>query len=116
VASEVEQVLVNVIRNAAQAIRLANILDPQIMIEAHADATWLYLSIQDNGPGIPEAVRKKIFEPFFTTKRAGEGIGLGLSLCYHIITARHQGHMQIDSEPGKGANFIITLPLKGEGD
>ena len=69
------------------------------------------IDIEDNGPGIDEDIKKRIFEPFFTTKPLGEGTGLGLSVSYMIITNNHRGTMEVESEIGKGTNFIIKLPL-----
>ena len=68
--------------------------------------------VQDNGPGIPEAIQARIFEPFFTTKPTGSGnTGLGLSLSYEIVTQGHGGTLAVESEEGRGATFIITLPV-----
>ncbi len=64
----------------------------------------------DTGPGMEEAVRKRIFEPFYTTKEVGEGTGLGLSIAYFIITEDHGGTMAVESAPGTGSCFILTLP------
>ena len=64
----------------------------------------------DNGPGIPPDDLRKVFDPFFTTKAPGEGTGLGLSLCYRIVTA-HGGTISVDSNPGDGASFTLRLPL-----
>ena len=69
------------------------------------------ISVEDNGNGIPEDVRKKIFQPFFTTKPTGEGTGLGLSLSYDIVTKGHNGDLRFESEPARGSKFIISLPL-----
>ena len=66
----------------------------------------------DNGPGIPAAIRDKIFEQFFTTKPTGSGTGLGLSLSYDIVTQGHGGTIEVESEPGNGASFIIRLPVE----
>ncbi|WP_439364552.1 GAF domain-containing protein [Bradyrhizobium sp. DASA03005] len=68
------------------------------------------IRIRDNGTGIPADVRQKIFNPFFTTKPAGEGTGLGLSICHDIIVKQHGGSIEVDTEPGKYTEFIITLP------
>ena len=68
------------------------------------------IRVHDNGPGIPATLREKIFEPFYTTKPAGSGTGLGLSLSYDIVTQGHGGALTAESEEGKGAAFIITLP------
>jgi len=68
------------------------------------------ISITDNGPGIPDDIQARLFEPFFTTKPAGQGTGLGLSLSHDIITQGHSGDLVVESEPGKGATFIVRLP------
>nr|WP_320016231.1 ATP-binding protein [uncultured Desulfobacter sp.] len=74
------------------------------------------IEIEDNGPGMDEETRSKIFDPFFTTKPVSEGTGLGLSVSYFIITENHNGRMEVNSEPGKGATFIIRLPVEGKKD
>ncbi|HKL32210.1 MAG TPA: HAMP domain-containing sensor histidine kinase, partial [Tangfeifania sp.] len=68
------------------------------------------ISVNDNGPGIPENIKDKIFQPFFTTKSTGEGTGLGLSLSYDIVKA-HGGTISADSKENVGTEFIITLPV-----
>jgi signal transduction histidine kinase len=68
------------------------------------------IRIRDNGDGISESVRQRIFEPFFTTKPSGSGTGLGLSMSYEIVVQQHKGQLRVESEPGKFAEFIITLP------
>ena len=67
------------------------------------------ISISDNGPGIPDAIKDKIFQPFFTTKPTGQGTGLGLSLSYDIVKA-HGGELKVKSKEGEGSEFIINLP------
>jgi signal transduction histidine kinase len=69
------------------------------------------IRIKDNGYGMPEATRYKLFEPFFTTKPEGKGTGLGLSISYQIVVEQHGGAIQCISEPGKGAEFVIAIPL-----
>lgn len=71
------------------------------------------MEIEDNGPGMDEATRKRVFEPFFTTKLAGVGTGLGLSVSYFIITENHNGEMWVESAPGRGSTFSIRLPAGG---
>ena len=69
------------------------------------------IEITDNGTGIAPDIQDKIFEPFFTTKPTGTGTGLGLSVCYSVITHGHDGRLRVDSTEGEGATFIVTLPL-----
>jgi signal transduction histidine kinase len=69
------------------------------------------ITIADNGPGIPEAVKPRIFDPFFTTKSIGKGTGLGMSISYQIVTERHGGTLQFMLETGKGTTFAIALPI-----
>jgi two-component system NtrC family sensor kinase len=71
----------------------------------------LEISVKDNGNGIPVEIKDKIFQPFFTTKPTGEGTGLGLSLSYDIITKGHGGEMLVQSQEGKGTEFIIKLEI-----
>ena len=112
--TEIEQVLLNLLRNAAQAMMDANppIAEPRIRITARLQAQELRIEIADNGPGITQENRKRIFEPFFTTKAASSGTGLGLSVSYFIITKGHGGRMHVLSPPEGGTTFIIELPWK----
>jgi len=112
-AAMIQQVLLNILRNGAQAMQTAGIEQPQFTIRARLEQKreMIRLEVQDNGPGIDERYRSRIFEPFFTTKPAGEGTGLGLSVSYFIIVENHGGEMTVESQPGSGATFIIRLPL-----
>ena len=71
------------------------------------------LVVEDTGPGIPSEILPRIFDPFFTTKEVGGGTGLGLSITYGVVE-RHQGHIEAESSGGRGARFIITLPMDTE--
>ena len=110
-AHQLHQVLVNLITNAHHAMRRQP-GSRRITLTARRDAAAgsARLAIADTGPGIPPEVRTRIFEPFFTTKPVGEGTGLGLSLCHSII-AEHRGTITVESEEGRGATFVITLPV-----
>jgi PAS domain S-box-containing protein len=116
VAIEVEQVIFNLLKNAAQAMG-GNPPErpPRLMIRMWKEPRYVVLEIEDNGPGMTEAVRRRIFEPFFTTKPPGIGTGLGLSVSYMIITQNHRGLLEVDSAPEQGARFTIRLPQE-EGD
>ncbi len=110
--TEIEQVLLNLLRNAAQAMAEAEppIPDPCIGIRVKALNDGLRIDIRDNGPGISPENRKRIFEPFFTTKSAGAGTGLGLSVSYFIITKGHGGAMYVSAPAEGGTVFSIELP------
>lgn len=110
-APELQQVLLNLLRNATQALQRQDNPPAAIDIRVYAEAAHLVIEIQDNGPGMTDTVRAHIFEPFFTTKDVGSGTGLGLSVSYFIITERHQGSIEVKSSPTKGSTFIIKLPL-----
>ncbi len=106
------RVFVNIILNAAQAIQSQERNElGHIRISAGKEDQAVKLWFSDDGPGIPEENLSKIFVPFFTTKDIGQGTGLGLSISYDIIVNKHNGSMEVKSEPGKGAAFLITLPI-----
>jgi signal transduction histidine kinase len=111
-ANEINQVLLTLVVNAAQAIKATNRTDGLITITTWADDEYVYCRVEDDGPGIPEDLRHRIFEPFFTTKKAGEGTGLGLSIAYDIIVNRHQGTMTLDSTAVDGAAFTLAIPRR----
>jgi len=102
-------VVLNLLNNAFDAVKETE--NALVIISSKRSGGKIRFSVSDNGPGIPDDIRQKIFEPFFTTKATGEGTGLGLSLSYDIITKGHGGSMAAESTPGKGATFVITLPL-----
>ncbi|MFZ5425446.1 MAG: ATP-binding protein [Thermodesulfobacteriota bacterium] len=112
-ANQIEQVLLNLMRNAAQAMGCCKEGTPgaKIVLRTVHDGEFVRMEVEDNGPGMPEEVRKRVFEPFFSTKGPGEGTGLGLSVSYFIITANHKGSLEVESEPGRGTKFIIRLPV-----
>ena len=112
-ANELEQVLLNLLKNAAQAIhQRPQTSEPgRITLRTRLSPPWAEIQVEDNGVGMPEAVRKRTFEPFFTTKEIGQGTGLGLSVSYFIITNNHKGQMEVQSTPGQGTCFTLRLPL-----
>lgn len=109
---EINQVLLNIVVNAAQAIGSQ---EPKklgkIKIETFVDNDYVYCKISDDGPGIPQELQQKIFDPFFTTKESGKGTGLGLNICHDIIFNKHKGSLTVESEVGKGSAFTIKLPI-----
>ncbi len=104
--TQLSEVVLNILNNAYDA--LAKEENKWILIEASADNRWVYLTISDNGPGVPVEVQSKIFDPFFTTKQIGKGTGLGLSVSQGIM-ADHKGEITYNSEHA-GAQFIIRIP------
>ncbi|HCR12018.1 PAS domain S-box protein [Solidesulfovibrio sp.] len=112
--TEIEQVLLNLLKNAAQAMagHPPAQAAPTIVLGTSRTDAGVRIEVADNGPGMPEAVRRRVFEPFFTTKEPGLGTGLGLAVSYFIITANHGGTISVESEPGKGATFVIELPVE----
>ena len=111
--NKIQQVLLNILRNGAQAMQTAEIRSPQFIFRTRLtrNRKKAIIELEDNGPGLDEQTRKRIFEPFFTTKPVGEGTGLGLSVSYFIITENHKGEITVESNPGDGAKFIISLPV-----
>ncbi len=108
---EINQVLLNIIVNAAHAIREKELMGT-IEINTYSEEGFVCCEISDNGTGIKEENIKRIFEPFFTTKPEGMGTGLGLSIAYDIIVNKHKGYIEVDSEAGKGTTFRLKLPEK----
>ena len=106
VASEIREVLVNLIRNAVDAMPLGGL----ITVRCRAENGMAQVSVADTGMGMDEATRRRVFEPFFTTKGIGLGTGLGLSVAWGILD-RHKGRIEVDSEIGKGSCFRVLLPL-----
>jgi two-component system C4-dicarboxylate transport sensor histidine kinase DctB len=103
-----EQVLVNLISNALQAMEEQE--TPIVNIELNTDKQWAVLLVRDYGPGIPEHDLGRVFEPFYTTKQAGQGLGLGLSISYRIIESMG-GRLSVENHPYQGAVFKISLPI-----
>ncbi|HEU6438380.1 MAG TPA: PAS domain S-box protein [Nitratidesulfovibrio sp.] len=131
-ATEIEQVLFNLLKNASQAISQKVYPQgetPRITLRvglqhglpglpgavtgadtAGSGADYVRVDVEDNGPGIGERDRVRVFEPFFTTKPPGEGTGLGLSVSYFIISRNHGGHVLVESQPGQWCRFTVLLP------
>jgi signal transduction histidine kinase len=118
---QLNQVFMNLLANAIDALDDSNgdrafsaiVAQPnQITISSRAEKDSVYLSIRDNGTGMDEAVRAKIFDYLYTTKPVGKGTGIGLALVSQIIQESHGGTIEVRSQPGEGAEFIISLPMR----
>ncbi|MBL8428865.1 MAG: hemerythrin domain-containing protein [Dechloromonas sp.] len=110
VPAQINQVFMNLLVNAAQAIEHQG----KIFVRSGAENNQAWFEIEDTGQGMSEEVRNRIFEPFFTTKPVGKGTGLGLSISYDIIVKKHGGSLDVRSTPGKGTCFRIWLPVDGK--
>ncbi|MBD2680415.1 MULTISPECIES: sensor histidine kinase [Nostoc] len=120
-AGQLNQVFMNVINNAIDALDMWNAQRSQQEIENNPsqiiintkiiDNNRVVVKIADNGPGMTQEVKQKLFDPFFTTKPVGQGTGLGLSISYQIIVQKHSGVLRCDSQLGKGTEFWIEIPL-----
>ncbi len=128
-AGQINQVFLNLLTNAIDVLEaLGNAQDQPRYItistsveeisrefmggESEEKLPHVVIRIADNGPGMREEVYRRLFEPFFTTKPVGKGTGLGLSISYQIVVEKHKGLLTCHSEPGKGAEFLISLPVK----
>jgi len=115
--SEINQVLLNLVVNAAHAIGEVTGRDSktkgEIRISTRADGADVVITVADTGCGIPAAIRDKIYDPFFTTKAVGKGTGQGLAIAHRIIRERHRGTIECESTVGKGTRFVIRLPVTG---
>jgi signal transduction histidine kinase len=119
---QLNQVFMNLIANAIDALDEYN--KQRSLSEIKANPSWIkirtevldcdrvVIKIADNGSGMTEAVRQQLFNPFFTTKAIGKGTGLGLAISYQIVVEKHNGQLQCLSAPGRGAEFIIEIPLR----
>ncbi len=112
-AGHVNQVFMNILTNAAQAITGTGWID--VAIETVDDGAAIRVTICDSGPGIKPDLMEKISDPFFTTKEVGEGTGLGLWICANIVRA-HGGSLRWANRAGAGAEFVVTIPVRGPSD
>jgi PAS domain S-box-containing protein len=116
VASELNQVLLNLIVNAAHAVaetgKGGQTGKGKIVLRTAVEDQWAKIEVADDGAGIPEAVRPRVFDPFFTTKEVGKGSGQGLAIAYAVIVQKHGGTIQFDTALGQGTTFRIRLPFE----
>lgn len=117
--AQLNQVFMHLMNNAIDALESQPQKESKALQSPHKiiiqtqkiNERTIQIKIADNGPGIEEAIRSKIFDPFYTTKPPGKGTGLGLSIAYGVVE-KHGGKIEVSSEPGKGSEFIITLPIE----
>lgn len=113
-ASEMNQVFLNLIVNAAQAIEASGKpLPGRITVTTSSYGDAIEIRVADSGAGVPAALRERIFDPFFTTKEVGQGIGQGLAICRDVVVVKHGGAMEVMENEGGGAVFIVRLPIDG---
>ncbi len=119
-AGQLNQVFMNILANAIDALDELNAPrthqerkeNPgRLTIRTAVASEWVTITIADNGSGIPEAIQKQVFNPFFTTKPVGKGTGMGMAISYQIITEKHGGKLDCLSSPGRGAEFVIQIPV-----
>jgi PAS domain S-box-containing protein len=113
-AGEINQVLLNLVVNAAHAIADVSPGGGSlgvITISTRRDGDWVEISVGDTGTGIPDGVKEKVFDPFFTTKDVGKGSGQGLMLAHTVVVRKHAGRIWFDSQVGNGTTFFVRLPL-----
>lgn len=111
-AGQLNQVFMNLIVNAAQAIERDGLITLRTGTATVDGAAWAWVDVQDNGAGMSPEVQRRVFEPFFTTKPVGQGTGLGLSLSFSIVK-KHGGRIELDSEAGRGTRFRVWVPVAG---
>jgi signal transduction histidine kinase len=112
---EFNQVILNLIVNAAHAIKDADHGAAEhkgvITIRTRLDGDWAEIQVEDTGSGIPSEIRDRIFDPFFTTKEVGKGTGQGLSVARTVVVEKHGGTIHFTTELGKGTTFVVRLPI-----
>lgn len=114
--NQIQQVILNMVLNAVDAIEETGQLPGRLRIETRADAKHLHIIISDTGSGIPEALYKKVFDPFFTTKPVGKGTGQGLALAKDFIVSGHNGELNLINIDEYATSFQISLPLSPSAD
>lgn len=110
---EINQVVLNLVINAAHAIgeAIKEGEKGKIGVSTRQDGEWVEIRVSDTGRGIPQKIRSRVFDPFFTTKPVGKGSGQGLAIAHSVITDKHGGTIHFDTELGKGTTFILRLPI-----
>ena len=116
IPQDIGRVILNLITNAFYVVderkkQIGDGYEPTVSVSTKKEGDKIFVSVNDNGNGIPQKVLDKIFQPFFTTKPTGQGTGLGLSLSYDIVKA-HGGELKVETKEGEGSEFIILLPMQ----
>ncbi|MBK7583957.1 MAG: PAS domain S-box protein [Myxococcales bacterium] len=114
-SGRLEQVFLNLVLNALQAMPEGGPGDKTVLVRARPDGDGVLVEVADNGPGMPPEVAERVFDPFFTTKPVGIGTGLGLSICHGIIS-QLGGEISVESSPGVGTTFRVRLPASAPGE
>jgi two-component system, NtrC family, sensor kinase len=117
IPQDIGRVVFNLINNAFYVVdekkkQKSNGYEPAVSVSTKKSGDKVFISVKDNGNGIPQKVLDKVFQPFFTTKPTGQGTGLGLSLSYDIVTKGHDGEIKVETKEGEGSAFTISLPMK----
>jgi signal transduction histidine kinase len=110
--SEVQQVFVNLVKNAVEAIEDRDVGTGKVTVRAGTRDGRVWATVEDSGAGIPSDRLSLVFDPFYTTKAPGKGTGLGLNIVYRIM-AKHRGQVSVDSTVGKGTRFTLSFPISG---
>jgi signal transduction histidine kinase len=116
--TDINRVVMNLVVNAAQAVARmpgngAN-RQGRITVRTRYDHPWVEIRVEDNGPGIPQAIRPRVFDLFFTTKPVGQGTGQGLAIAYNIVVEKHGGTIYFEDNPGGGTVFVVRLPVDSQ--
>ena len=116
ISQDMGRVILNLLTNAFYAVTekkkaLGEVYQPTVSISTRKVGKNVIIRVTDNGNGIPEKIIDKIFQPFFSSKPTGAGTGLGLSMCYEIVTKGHGGKIEVESKEGEGASMIVTIPI-----
>ncbi|MDY0040466.1 MAG: ATP-binding protein, partial [Desulforhabdus sp.] len=121
VVNRLEQVFLNLVMNARDAIEekqslnSGEVVESRLTIRSFQEDGSVVVIVSDTGTGLPESLKERVFEPFFTTKEVGRGTGLGLSISYGIVK-ECDGHIEVESEEGRGTTFKLTFPAAPETD
>jgi signal transduction histidine kinase len=111
-AVAVRSLCINALEALSSGGQIEIVLDRRVEpAKSRAACETVQITVADNGPGIPPAARRHLFDPFYSGREAGRGLGLGLSKCWRIVTL-HGGRIEVDSTPGQGARFTISLPIE----